>query len=496
MSAPPRRAAAAVEAHPRAVAAAAVVIVVALVVLAGLRPAPAADVTREPEIVPVASAEVVCPATIATAALASVISAGVAPVPGVSDGVATLAVLSSRAVAPPQVITTPGTTVTTTVTEEAGPALLARATGTFVAGFGADQQVRSGEGSSRGLAAAPCARAVTEGWLVGGASTVGRVTQLFLANDNDRPAQVDVLVYGPAGPVSAPAGSGLVVPASSRSVVRLDGLAPDQEVTAVQVVARAGRVGVSALDRAVDGLIPLGTALLPVTSAGRALVIPTVPAPTASARLLLLSPEEDTTVSLRLLTPDGSIAPVGIEQVDLEAGRLTSVDLAGALAGAPAGVAISAEVPVVAAVDIGTGGGTQLRERDTTAPVPPLSSPGVVTGLAAGANRHTVAVAVPGSEDAVVRLDLYAPGTSEPAWTQTVTVAGGSSVRVPVPVSTADPTSILVVTPESGGRVFVTREVAEAGARGPLLALAPILPTRATTVVPPVVSVPGSAVRS
>jgi hypothetical protein len=404
-------------------------------------------------------------------------------------------VLTSGAGAAPQVITAPGTTVSTTVTGESGPALLARATGTFVAGFGADQQIRSGEGATRGLAAAPCARAVTEGWLVGGGSTLGRVTQLFLVNDDDRPAQVDVLVYGPAGPVPAPAGSGLVVPASSRSVVRLDTLAPDQEVTAVHVVARAGRVGVSALDRAVDGLIPLGMSLLPVTAAGRTLVVPSVPAPTASARLLLLSPEEDTTVSLRLLTPDGPLAPVGLEEVDLEAGRLTPVDLSEALAGQPAGVLVTGEIPVVAGVEVGTGGGTQLRERDTTAAVPALESPGVVTGLAAGANRHTVALAVAGTASAAVRLELYAPGSTDPAWTETLTVVGGSSVRVPVPVATAEPTSILVVVPVSGGRVFATREVAEAGARGPLLALAPILPTRATTVVPPVVSVPGSAVR-
>jgi hypothetical protein len=95
--------------------------------------------------------------------------------------------------------------------------------------------------------------------------------------------------------------------------------------------------------------------------------------------------------------------------------------------------------------------------------------------------------------DTVVRLDLYVPGASGPQWTTTVNVTGGSVGRVAVPVTTATATSILVVTPVSGGTVYAVREVTEAGARGPMLALAPIYPTRATTIVPPVVHIPGSS---
>ena len=40
--------------------------------------------------------------------------------------------------------------------------------------------------------------------MLGGASTVGRVTQILLVNDDDRPAQVDLLVYGPEGLVASP----------------------------------------------------------------------------------------------------------------------------------------------------------------------------------------------------------------------------------------------------------------------------------------------------
>jgi hypothetical protein len=61
-------------------------------------------------------------------------------------------------------------------------------------------------------------------------------------------------------------------------------------------------------------------------------------------------------------------------------------------------------------------------------------------------------------------------------------------------VTTVQPTSILVITPVSGGAIYAGRQVTERGARGPMIALAPIYPTRATTLVPVVVSVPGSSV--
>ena len=64
-----------------------------------------------------------------------------------------------------------------------------------------------------------------------------------------------------------------------------------------------------------------------------------------------------------------------------------------------------------------------------------------------------------------------------------------------MPVTTATASSILVITPTSGAPLSVAREIREAGTRGPLLALAPVLPSRPTTLVPPVVNLPGSSTR-
>ena len=444
---------------------------------------------------PVASTELVCPVTTASDALVSTITAGVASLPSVTTGVATLADLSTTAGATkPQVITAPGLTVTRTIVAKPGPAQLARATGSFAEGFGADQQIRSGQGSTRGLAVSPCARPVTDAWLVGGGTTVGRLTQVLLVNDDDRPAQVDLLVYGPGGQIDAPGGNGLVLAASSRRQVRLDALAPNQAVTMVHVLARSGRVGVSGLDQQTNGLIPLGLSLLSVTQAGSRVVIPTIPGPVHSATLELLSPDVDTTVRLTLLTPDGPLAPAGIDSVPLVAGKVTSVDLTPVLDGAPAGLVVSSAGDVVAGVEVRTGEGADLKEKDAIAGTPALTRPGVIVGLAKNQLDHRVQVAAP-DLSAVVRFELFVPGSTAPVWTDVVAVAHGSVSSVLIPVTTPTPTSILVITPVSGGVVYAGRQVTERGARGPMIALAPIYPTRSTTLVPVVVSVPGSSVR-
>jgi hypothetical protein len=463
--------------------------------LGALVPVPARPSTATASEVPVASAELVCPVTYATSALLSRVAAGVAPLPSVQGGVATLGELTAgKPTSSASVITKPGTTASRTITGKPGPALLARATGSFATGFGADQIIRSGQGASRGLAASPCARPVTDGWLIGGASTVGRVTQILLVNDDDRPAQVDLLVYGPEGLVASPAGTGIVLPPSSRRQVRLDTLAPNQSATAVHVVARSGRIGFVGLDTAANGLIPLGMAILPVTQPGERLVITDIPGGLSSSRLYVMAPDGDATVSVKLLTADGAITPVGLEQLDLQAGRLVVLDPAAVLDGQPVGILLESDREIVAGAAVGVGSGSQLRDRDAVAAGVPLNAPGVVVGLAGGALKHTLALSAATGRGSV-DLAVYAPGSTAPQWTSSVTVEDGSSVRVPVPITTPTASSILVITPASGAPLVVGREIREAGARGPLLALSPVLPSRSTTLVPPVVNLPGSSTR-
>ena len=479
--------------RPRARLAGALVAVAVLVGAASLLTPQVTAVESAPVKEPVASTELVCAVTTGTSALTSTITAGVAPLPNVTTGLATLADLSVKQTADPLRITEPGQSVTKVITGKSGPALLARATGSFAQGLGADQAIRSGQGTVRGLAASPCARPVTDAWIVGGGSTVGRLTQVLLVNDDDRPALVDLLVYGQSGPVPAPGASGLLLGPGSRTQVRLSTLAPNQPLTAVHVVARSGRVGVVGLDQSSKGLIPTGVMIMPPSDPGTRLVIPGLPAVDA-VYLFLLSPDIDTTAQITFLTPDGPIVPESVGTVQLEAGKVKLLRIEPQMAKAPAGILITSDTDLVAGAEVRAGGFTsRLQEKDGSAPVPALSAPGIVVGLAAGALKHSVMLSAPGKAS-TVGLALYAGGASTPAWEQKVTVASGSLSVVSIPVTTTAASSTLVVTPLGGGPVYAARQVTERGSRGPMLALAPILPQRANTLVPTVVSQPGSSV--
>ncbi|MEI6229860.1 MAG: DUF5719 family protein [Actinomycetes bacterium] len=447
-----------------------------------------------PTVEPVASSELVCPVTTATDELASAITAAVAPLSTVTTGTASLAnLVKVGGKTDPLVIASPGELVQRVFRGKSGPAQMAGAIGSYATGFGADQVIRSGIGSSRGLAIAPCSRSVTDTWLIGGGATIGRLTTILLANNDDRPAQVDLVIYGPDGLVNSPGASGIAVPAASTLRLQLSDLAPSQSVTAVHVIATAGRVATSALEFDSRGLVPQGVSIMSPTAAGRSLVIPMVPKAVAAARLVLIAPSSDATAHVNLLTAQGSITPVGFDAVELTAGRVTTLDLTTVLAGAAGGLVIKADRDVVAGVIITTGVKDQLREGDREAATPALVSPGLIAGLAGPNVIHELGISAPTAQ-AIVKLELFVTGAPAATWTKTVTVKAGSLADVRIPVTTAKATSIVVVTPVSGGPIYVTRSVTELGGNGPLLGLAPLLSTRATTLVPPVEGAPGSAV--
>ena len=125
--------------------------------------------------------------------------------------------------------------------------------------------------------------------------------------------------------------------------------------------------------------------------------------------------------------------------------------------------------------------------------LPALSTPGIIVGLAGGVLKHSVFLSAPGRA-ATVGLALYVGGASVPVWEKQVSVPSGTLVVEGIPVTTTTASSTLVVTPLGGGAVYAGREVTEKGSRGPMLALAPILPQRTTAFVPTVVSQPGSSV--
>jgi hypothetical protein len=218
-----------------------------------------------------------------------------------------------------------------------------------------------------------------------------------------------------------------------------------------------------------------------------------IPKSVDSARLVLLAPTSDATAHVTLMTAQGSIIPVGLDSVDLTAGHVASLDLMPVLDGGAGGLVIKADRDVVAGVIVTTGKTDKFREVDRTAATPALVSPGLLVGLAGPKLTHELGIASPVNK-ATVKVELFVSGDTTATWTRTVDVGKGSIVDLKIPVSSPKSTSIVVVTPVSGGPVYVTRVETERGQNGPMIGLAPVLSTRATTLVPPVEVAPGSAV--
>lgn len=221
-------------------------------------------------------------------------------------------------------------------------------------------------GDLRGLTALACPTTATRTWLVGGGTQAGRRGQLVLANPAGAPAEADVTVYGPRGPVSAPAGTGIVIPAGGVLALRIDALAPDLDAVAVLVQARGGRISATLQDSYVRGLTPSGvddiTAAAP---AARRQVVPgisvAVPAgtglPEASGApggvaVRVVNPGSvDVVARVRLLGEAGPVE-VGGGVLTLAAGEVRDVVVTRVPEGIYSAV-VEADAPVVAGAVVG-----------------------------------------------------------------------------------------------------------------------------------------------
>ena len=211
---------------------------------------------------------------------------------------------------------------------------------------------RAESGELIGLSAAPCTAPSTSQWFVGvGAESTNR-TELVLSNPDDTQAEVDLRFFGQAGRVVVPGSPGLIVPAHATRTVSLESLVAQAGPLSVWVRATAGRVSAMARDLRSVGLTPAGTDWHPASVGPRqALVVPGVPEGAGARQLMLVNPDTNPAqVSVAVMGAGGSFAPVGANQVTVPPESTTSVALDTGLAGQGAGISLSADRPVSAAV--------------------------------------------------------------------------------------------------------------------------------------------------
>lgn len=264
---------------------------------------------------------------------------------GAGEGSLQLAGLSGPARAVPTATEPPSSTDLPGV---AGP-IVVRAEGMTVDGLAVDQVTRETGGAVRGLSAVRCAPAGVSSWFVGGATTTGNSGELILLNPEPLPATVEVDVWTAAGPADPRAGRGLTVAPGQRLSVPLDRLAVDSDLLALHVRAVRGRVAAAVRSVRRDGDVPQGVDNVPQAQPpARRVVVAGLPSGPGRRTVLVTNPtQDDTTVTLTLLTGDGEV-PVG--EIDVPAGTSVAREVSEQLAGTPAAAVVTSPgAPVLAA---------------------------------------------------------------------------------------------------------------------------------------------------
>ena len=480
--------------------------------------------------VPVSSTTLVCPDASAPGDASATDVTLVAPVIATTSSATVTPPTDSRAVAQPlDTLLDTGPTVTgsqdsaaaiaslaeqglastATVTDtDAGPVVV-RTVGTLAPGLSAVQVTTVGGGDATGLAAAACVEPSSESWLLGVGTEIGHRPRLSIVNVEPTAIEVDVVLYGTEGPVDVPSLIGVVVPLRGEVTVELESVAPDLAELAVHVQPRTGRVVAAVRDSRVQGLSSLGVDWVPAAAApSTRVVVPGVSGGGGQRLLHLLAPGDlDTRVGVRLLTTTGPIVPAGLEEIELTAGVVASLDLATVLGSEVAAVELTATEPVVAGLRVTTSA-TGAAEMAYTAGSTPLSGLAVApdvrtdegwTGrlvLSAddrgplGEELSPAASAVP----ARVRVDYFDAGSGELVRSDEVEVSGGSTLEVPLDPAGTDggatsPRASVVVTSLGGPSqrlVYGTLQLDRSGGPDAGFTIVPLLSPRLVVDVPAV----------
>ncbi|MCY7403881.1 MAG: DUF5719 family protein [Cryobacterium sp.] len=220
-----------------------------------------------------------------------------------------------------------------------------------------------------GLAVAACAEAVSDSWIVGGSTDIGRTSLLLLSNPTTVLATVNVTVSGESGPIDAPGASGILVQPGEQRVISLAGLAPNVKSPVLHVESRGGQVAASLEQSSIRGIEPGGVEIIGTTAT------PATNQIIAGVRVMAAVTDETVTTgegfdaatpSIRVFVPGDAAATVQIgvtsadgtaagtsTQVDVEPGIATEIPLS-PLASGSFSVQLRSDEPIIASARTAT----------------------------------------------------------------------------------------------------------------------------------------------
>jgi hypothetical protein len=301
-----------------------------------------------------------------------------------------------------------------------GPILM-RATGSWAPQALAGVATHELDGTGAGLASVACPAPRPEWWFVGAGSQLGRSAALLVSNPAEEPARFDLTFYARSGPLAALAGKGINLGPQSHVRLRLDALAPDEELLAVQVRTTSGQVAATVRDVAVpEGEVPRGVEYLGPTLVPDTLVrIAGIPAGEGTRDLVLVNPgTQFATVRTRLLTESGPTELAGLTTLAVPAGSVITTSLGRVLGSRAGTLELVSDVPITGGVR--SSWGADRRDVSWLTAVPPVLAPNLLAGAAA----------VPAGPGLTTSVTIAAPGAAVSGTLQAIGTGGASSGSV------------------------------------------------------------------
>ena len=268
-------------------------------------------------------------------------------------------------------------------------------------------------GSGGQIASAACATPAASGYLQAGAAN----ETLFLQNVDAQDAILNVAFLGSAGEIDPPDLVDLTIPAGSVKQINVGDYANGIAPVAVRWQSTVGRV----LGWLVANT-PTGFDMVAPTSASTEVVVPGVPGG-ATVQVLITNPA---TVRIKAdveaLTAQGRVPLAGANQVTIEAGSTTAIDVTSALSTDPTALVVTSDQPVAASAWLSHASDT------ATAPGVLVDQSGGVDAFGVTPGHSQLLISNTTSADTTATVTLGSGGTP-----QTVPVAAGVTTAVPVP---------------------------------------------------------------
>lgn len=400
------------------------------VALVAVAVAPPPATPASPELfVPVGSATLVCPEITVTDESATVVAAVVAPVSdqgaqagqepdgaGGSDGAGDSAGAGDEDASDSQdgsavlrtidgardlaEVAEPGRPVTLLVADRSAPPIITLASGSWAPDAIAGMVGRELDGAGEGIFSTACPPPGDDWWFVGAGSQLGRSTALLVSNPSVEPARFDISLYASSGIVAALAGKGISLGPQSQVRLRLDALAPDEELLAVHVQATSGRVAAALRDVSeVRRDSPQGVDYIPAAQP------PTtrqwlggIPGGDGARDLVLVNPgTQFAAVQTSLLTEEGPTTLEDLPAIAVPAGSVVTIPLARVLDGRAGTLEMISDVPITGGVR--STWGAARRDVSWSSSVPVVVDPTPLAG----------AGAVPGGPGLTTTVTVVAP---------------------------------------------------------------------------------------